>query len=207
MASSRPIKNRGHCTKYVLCPIKNLHKQNLFNSPTLFSRYEYYTMTRKIFLLPLFLMFAFVVFAQEHEAHDTENDHDHDHGSEIGASVGPVYFINEGEFSFSTHIHYVYNFKHTKFGLGAGFERIFDEHKHRFVGAEINYRPIHNLTLNISPGIVFEGKEDVEKDFALHFETAYEFEFGVFHLGPVVEIAWHPENYHISMGVHIGFGL
>jgi hypothetical protein len=91
--------------------------------------------------------------------------------------------------------------------MGAGYEQVFDEHKHRFVGAEINYRPIHSLTLNLSPGIAFEGKEDVEKDFALHFETSYEFELGAFHLGPVVEAAWHASDYHISMGVHFGLGF
>lgn len=91
--------------------------------------------------------------------------------------------------------------------MGLGYERIFDEHKHNFIGAEINYRPIHSLTLNLSPGIVFEGKEDVEKDFGLHFEMAYEFELGIFHLGPVVEVAWHANNYHISLGVHFGLGF
>lgn len=156
------------------------------------------------------LLFTTVLSAQneEHEhEHEHEHENEHHHGHEIGASFGPVYFVNEAELSVSTHLHYVYNFQHTKFGVGLGYERIFDEHKHNFVGAELNYRPIHRLSLNLSPGIAFEGGQNNEKDFALHFETVYEFEFGAFHIGPVAEFAWHPEDIHVSIGVHIGLGL
>lgn len=163
-------------------------------------------MLKAIVTILIILICSYNLLAQIQE-HDHEQKYEHHHGHEIGASVGPVYFINEEEFSISTHLHYVYNFKYSKFGLGAGYEQIFDEHKHRFVGAEINYRPVHQLTLNLSPGIAFEGTGDVEKDFALHFETSYEFELGFFHLGPVVEVAWHASDYHISMGIHFGLGF
>lgn len=163
----------------------------------------------KLYLVILFAFFSILAGAQNH-VHD-ENDHDHvhehSHKHEIGVSLAPVYFFNEEEFSVATHVHYVYNFPHTKWGVGMGYERIFDEHKHNFVGVEVNYRPVHRLTLNLSPGVAFEGEHKDEKDFALHFETVYEFEFGVFHVGPVLELAYHPEDYHVSLGIHIGLGL
>lgn len=158
-------------------------------------------MTIRFLLFSLLLLFTFVVSAQE----PVEHEHNHEH--EIGFSASPVYFVNENQFSVATHLHYVYNFPHTKWGVGAGYERIFDEHNHNFIGIEVNYRPVHRLTLNLSPGVAFEGEHKDEKDFALHFETVYEFEFGAFHIGPVMELAYHPEDYHVSLGIHIGLAL
>ena len=165
-------------------------------------------MTRNILLIYLFSLLATSVLAQE-EGHDQDHEHDHQHSHvhEIGVSLAPVYFTGEKEFSVATHLHYVYNFPHTKWGVGLGYERIFDEHKHNFIGLELNYRPVHRLSLNVSPGVAFEGEHKDEKDFALHFETVYEFEFGAFHIGPVVELAYHPEDWHFSAGIHIGLGL
>lgn len=163
-------------------------------------------MYKKIFSLFFFVFLGSVLFAQEPE-HDHEHEHEHHHKHEIGASVGPIYFVNEEELSVAAHFHYVYNFEHSKFGLGAGYEQVFDEHKHRFIGAEFSYRPVHRLTLSLSPGIAFEGAEDINRDFAVHFETSYEFEMGIFHIGPVAEVAWHVNDYHVSLGVHFGFGF
>ncbi|MEO5907479.1 MAG: hypothetical protein ABIQ11_12180 [Saprospiraceae bacterium] len=46
-----------------------------------------------------------------------------------------------------------------------------------------------------------------EVAFALHAETAYEFELSNFHLGPVLESAYDPEDFHISLGLHTGIGF
>ena len=167
-------------------------------------------MLKAVSIFSIILLCSFSLYAQKQEdihENEHEHEHEHEHNQEIGASVGPVYFINENEFGLSTHIHYVYNLRDSKFGLGAGYEHIFSEIKHRFVGAEINYRPIPALTLNLSPGVAFEGDQNVSKDFALHFEVSYEFELGAFHIGPVVEAAWHANEYHISAGVHFGVGF
>lgn len=153
------------------------------------------------------LIFLLLMLVAVSKSNGREHDHDHGHVHEIGVSLAPVYFFGEEESSFATHLHYVYNFPHIKFGVGVGYERIFDEHKHNFVGLEVNYRPVRELTLNVSPGVAFEGEHPDEKEFALHFETVYEFEFGSFHLGPVLEVAYHPEDWHISIGIHIGLGL
>ena len=163
-------------------------------------------MFKTILLLFIFISQSLGLLAQEHKS-DNGHEHEHEHQHEIGASVGPAYFISDKEFGFSTHLHYVYNLPQSKFGLGAGYEHIFSDIKHSFVGAEVNYRPIHQLTLNLSPGIAFEGGKGGSKDFALHFETSYEFELGAFHIGPVVEAAWHASDYHISAGIHFGLGF
>ena len=159
------------------------------------------------FFLPVFFMvFVLQTIGQENNnLHSHEHEHHHEH--EVGISVGPAWFFNANEAGFATHLHYVYNFPHTKFGLGIGYERIFDEHQHNFFGIELNYRPVHQLTFNLSPGIAYENTHKEEKEFALHFETVYEFEFGSFHIGPMSEIAWHPEDFHVSLGIHIGFGF
>ena len=155
---------------------------------------------KKIFVLTIFLSINYCLFAQHH-------NHEHKHVHEIGASVSPLYFVEESEFSAAVHLHYVYNFPHSKFGLGIGYERIFDDHKHNFVGLELNYRPVHSLVLNLSPGMAYEGEHKDEKEFAIHFETVYEFEFGAFHVGPAFEFAYHPEDIHLSLGIHVGLGF
>lgn len=165
-------------------------------------------MIKKTIFSVILLAFTIVTNAQEsHSEHNGHNHEDEHPNNELGISLSPVYFFKEKELSVATHLHYVYNFPNTKFGVGFGYERIFDEHKHNFLGLELNYRPIHNLTLNLSPGVAFEGDYFDEKEFALHFESVYEFEFESFHIGPLLELAYHPEDFHISLGIHVGLGF
>ena len=165
-------------------------------------------MIKKTIFSIILLVFAIATNAQdshsEHKGHNHENAHPK---NEIGVSLAPVYFIKEKELSIATHLHYVFNIPHTKFGVGLGYERIFDEHKHNFFGLELNYRPIHSLSINLSPGVTFEGDHIDEKEFAMHFETVYEFEFKSIHIGPLLELAYHPEDFHISLGIHLGFAF
>ncbi len=93
------------------------------------------------------------------------------------------------------------------FGIGLGYERIFDEHKHNTFGVVASYRPIDPLSLNLSPGVTYEGSESDHLDFALHVEATYEFEISNVHIGPVFEFAYDPEDYHLSLGLHIGYGF
>lgn len=102
--------------------------------------------------------------------------------------------------------YYIYSLEDTKFGIGLGYERIFDEHKHNTIGVVLSYRAIEEFSINVSPGLTFEGEENVP-NFAVHVESSYEFEFKNFHIGPVAELAYDPEDIHVSLGLHIGYGF
>lgn len=160
----------------------------------------------KIFLTSLTTFCAIALFGQiKNEEKSTINSHEH-HKNEIGIANSPVYFIKEGVFAYGLHFHYVRNITKTKFGFGLGYERIFDQHRHNTLGFVGTYRPLDNLSFNVSPGLTFEDGNDTA-NFALHLETSYEFEVKNFHIGPAFEFAYDPEDYHISLGLHIGYGF
>ena len=172
-------------------------------------------MARYFLLSLVFTMLAATSYSQEDE-HDHEHDHEHEHEkkehqhdhhkNEIGVANSPVYFIGENELAYGLHIHYVRQLGKSRFGLGLGYERIFDFHKHNTFGVVAAYRPIDPLSFNISPGFSFEDNEP-GIIFALHIETAYEWELGNFHIGPAFEFAYDPEDMHISLGLHVGYGV
>ncbi|MDH3649916.1 MAG: hypothetical protein OEQ53_09540 [Saprospiraceae bacterium] len=155
-------------------------------------------------IIVMITAFAHNMMAQSDE-HLT--DHHEHHRNELGLANAPVYFTNEKEFAFGLHVHYIHNIKGTKFGVGLGYERIFDEHKHNTIGIVGSYRPIEKLGINLSPGLTFEDSEGSTVNFALHIEASYEVEWHDFHIGPVLELAYDPEDYHISLGLHIGYGF
>lgn len=156
--------------------------------------------TISYFFIVSFLLFITVVGSSE-EVHS----HDREHFAEIGVANSIVYFFDEKELAYGFHLHVVKNISHSKFGFGLGYERIFDEHKHNTISFVASYSPIERLYLSLSPGIAFEGTEMSASKFALHIETAYSFEFNDFHIGPLLELAYDSEDYHFSLGVHIGY--
>jgi len=168
-------------------------------------------MNLKSVAILIFALLPYSLFAQHtnhsktNESPHTQGLHDHHH-NEVGVANSVVYFVKEKAFSYGLHAHYLYSLPGTKFGVGLGYERIFDEHKHNTLGIHASYRPIENLSFNLSPGVTYEGSSKTAS-FALHFETAYEFEIKNWHMGPAVEFAYDPEDYHISLGLHIGFGF
>lgn len=167
-------------------------------------------MTLRLLFCILLLSLTSQLGAQvDHE--ETGNHHDHEghhhHHNEFGIANALVYFVKEEAFSYGLHLHYIRTIGETKFGLGVGFERIFDEHGHNTFGVVGSYRPIDPLTFIISPGLTIEDASSGEASFALHLESAYEFEFKNIHLGPVIEIAYDPEDIHISIGIHLGYGF
>lgn len=158
----------------------------------------------RFFLLTIFLT---ALFASSISAQSTEvsTNHEH-HKNELGVANSAVYFVNEEEFAYGIHMHLVRNIPKSKFGLGLGYERIFDEHGHNTLGVVGVVRPIEPLSFNVSPGLTFEdGSKTVS--FALHLETAYEFEINNIHIGPSFEFAYDPEDIHLSLGIHLGYGF
>ncbi|MEE4177111.1 MAG: hypothetical protein V2I46_06330 [Bacteroides sp.] len=137
-----------------------------------------------------------------------EENHNHDHHKyELGLANSLVYFAGEKEFAYGLHIHLVRNINHSKFGLGLAYERIFDEHKHNSIGVVASYNPLKSWHINIAPGIAFEDAEPSDLKFAFHAETIYDFDIGNFHIGPLLDFAVDPEDYHFSFGLHIGYGF
>lgn len=160
----------------------------------------------KMFLVTLLVILTQVLFGQSTEPKDDEHVDHHHHHNEIGIANAPVYFLKEKIFAYGLHLHYTHALGHSKFALGLGYERIFDEHKHNTFGLVASYRPIDALCFNISPGLTFEDESE-SPNFAFHFETSYEIEFDNFHIGPVFEIAYDPEDIHVSLGLHVGYGF
>ena len=158
------------------------------------------------------LSFAFACIclhatAQHANDHKHTDDHHSEHKNEIGIANSPVYFVKAQEFSYGLHLHYVRNIGASKFGMGLGYERIFDAHGHNTIGLVLGYRPIHQLAFMVSPGVTAEDGELDTPGFALHAETSYEFEIGNLHVGPLLEVAYDPEDIHISLGLHLGIGF
>ncbi len=135
-----------------------------------------------------------------------ENTNSHEHSKKIGVSISPAHFINEKVWTFAMHIHYTRIIPKTKFGIGASFERIVLDPKHSTFGLVLAYYPIEKLSFVVSPGMTFEDANPGAL-FALHLETAYEFEIGDFHIGPAFEFAYDPNDYHLSLGLHVGYAF
>lgn len=151
-------------------------------------------------------MGAFTLSAQS-GCMNHEEDHEHEHHeNEIGVAIAPVYFIKEKSTALGLHLHYVRPIAHSKWGLGAGFEKIFDDHNHNIVDVIISYRPIHRLSFSLSPGINLDNRLE-NPSFALHGEVAYEFVLGNIHIGPVLDLAKDHEDVHLSLGLHLGYGF
>lgn len=157
----------------------------------------------RYFLTLFFLLSIWQVKAQS----DDHDQHHHHHVSELGIANAPVYFVNEKELAYGLHLHYIRMKPHSQFGIGLGYERIFDDHGHNTFGIVGAYRPTDRVVINLSPGITFEDGESDHSAFALHFETSYEWEIDYLHIGPVFEVAYDPEDIHISLGLHIGIGF
>lgn len=158
---------------------------------------------RITYILFLGLFFSTKLLSAQH-AEEPEHSH---HKNEIGIANSPVYLIKDKEIAYAFHMHYIRSVGDSKFGVGLGYERIFDEHKHNTFGIVGSYSPIDRVLVNISPGISFEDNSSSDVHFAFHLETTYDFEFKNFHLGPILELAYDKEDYHISFGLHIGFGF
>ncbi|MBW6536347.1 MAG: hypothetical protein K0B11_15160 [Mariniphaga sp.] len=164
-------------------------------------------MTR-IILFSIFLLFSFFVSAQ-----DYQNQHEHEHPDlhkyHIGVGGTGAYLKGESGFAPGAHLHFIRQLGHqSRWGLGLGYEAIFDEHKHKGVNLLINYHPLKHLSFNVGPGIIFSEHEgETERKPAFHAEAVYEFIVGKFHIGPMAGFGSDKEETHFSVGVHVGLGF
>jgi hypothetical protein len=139
-------------------------------------------------------------------------------GLELALSNALVFLVNEDALAYSLHVHGVYTFTGSQWGLGLGYERVFDDHGHDTFGVVGCYRISHPLAFCLSPGLTFADHDDDHDDdhdeheeegshgeFSLHAELGYEFHIGSLHVGPALEFAYAPEDIHIGLGLHIGF--
>ena len=163
-------------------------------------------MNCKIILKSLLSIVFVVVATSSYSQRDNHDQHDH-HLYEFGVANSFVYFPREKEIAYGLHFHLVRGIKSSNFGFGIAYERVFDEHKHNSIGVVGSYSPIKSLHINVVPGIAFEDSDPSVVKFAFHIETSYGFNLGSFHIGPILEYAFDPEDYHISLGLHIGFGF
>lgn len=130
---------------------------------------------------------------------------DPEENNEIGIAASYVRIIEEKENATGLHAHYLRKIKGTRFSAGVAFEKIFDEHGHNTIALSGSFSPVRHLDISFSPGITFRDREKVKPGF--HIEFLYEIEAGVLHIGPVGEVAVAAGDYHMSLGLHAGFGF
>ncbi|MCK9481967.1 MAG: hypothetical protein M0R38_09445 [Bacteroidia bacterium] len=172
-----------------------------FDSNTdIFMRIKHVILSAALCFTTFFILGSSSLQAQEHSHHDN-------HKNEIGIAPNPVYFPHEKIWDYGLHVHYIRKIKESKFGAGIGYESIFNHHKHHTFSLVGNYRPIDRYQIALAPGLTFEDNQFSQPQFSFHVETSYEFEFKHFHLGPTVEFAFDSNEYHVSLGIHIGFGF
>jgi hypothetical protein len=166
---------------------------------------------KKILLFHFLFLSAIVVAAQHNYTHGHEHDHNHGeaHNYHLGFGVGAAGFLGDNHLDPALHIHFLRKINSkNNLSVGLGYEGIIDDNWHNGFNLLLNYRPVSFLSLNIGPGIVTE-KEDDEREFlpALHAESVFEFNVSGVHLGPMIGFGMNKEHKHVSVGLHIGFGL
>lgn len=136
----------------------------------------------------------------------TEHSH-HEHLWEAGVGVGAAYLGIEKDFAPVYHIHVLRMLGHTHLSAGLGYEQIADEHSHKTLVAILEYRPWEPVALSFAPGMLFSSEGGESPRASMHFEISYGWEFGRFHLGPVMGYGLDADDWHSSIGLHFAIGL
>ncbi len=159
-------------------------------------------------LLSILLLYSVFTSAQGHHNHENHM-HDDAHKYHIGVGVATAHFKGEPGLSPAAHLHFIRQVGHSNhWGLGLGYEAIFDQHLHSGLNLLVNYHPLNRLSINAGPGIVFsEHKEHHEVNPSFHTEAVYEFNLNKIHIGPMAGFGFDKEDTHFSLGVHLGFGI
>jgi len=169
----------------------------------------------------LFIFLFIYLGSLSAQVHDHDHDHDHDHNHDphhehvqeeksylhkyhIGMANAPAYFLDGEEHSFGMHLHLIRMLRDAKFGIGLAYERIFNERQLNNFGIVGTYRITNEWLINASPGISVKEIE-ADSDFTFQLETIYEFMIHGFHLGPVFQFAYDPDDTRVSLGLHLGY--
>lgn len=158
----------------------------------------------------LVLFFALIILViSSLKAQEDGHEHKHIHPEfELGFSNNLVFNFTEEEFVYGIHLHFVKTIgKSDKIGLGIAYEKIFDEHKHNSLSLIFMCRPVEHLSFNMAPGISWLASETNTIMPVMHIEGLYEWEFGFFHIGPLIGVAFSSEDFHTSLGLHMAFGF
>ena len=145
------------------------------------------------------ILFGMNLFAQNVESHEKKH-----YKNDIGIANAAVYLLGEKEFTYGLGAHYIRNIKNSDFGIGIAFDKILGEHNHNTIGVIFRYKPIKDLIINLSPGIIFEHKE---AKFGMHLETSYVLDIYAFHIGPMLSFASDLDEAHLGLGLHLGYGF
>ncbi len=121
---------------------------------------------------------------------------------EIGVSTGPVYLLEEREFTTGFHTHISKRLKQIPLSIGLGYEYVIDEHQHHSFGAVFGYTLVRDFTVSVSPGL---RTSNGSLQFTSHFEATYGWDLNDrLHLGPLIEYAYGKNDNHITVGAHLG---
>lgn len=151
------------------------------------------------------LLFIAVIISLKLMAQD---EHHLEFKYEAGVSNGIVYNFAEEETAYGLHVYFIKKIGISrKIGIGIGYEAIFDEHEQNTFSVLLHYNPIYNLSINLAPGLVFLESQPKSSRFALHAEIIYNFKIGIFNLGPLIGVAFNPEDAHASLGLHMSVGF
>lgn len=154
------------------------------------------------------MLFAILGSAQNQHNHENHM-HTDVHKYHIGFGGAATHLKGEPGLAPGAHLHVIRQFGHqNRWGLGLGYEAIFDEHMHNGINLLVNYHLAKHLSVNAGPGIIFaEHDGETERKPAFHTEAVYEFNVGKFHIGPMAGFGFDKEDTHFSIGIHVGLGL
>jgi hypothetical protein len=157
------------------------------------------------FAILILILHFFIPVSAQHEEHSHTQEHKHHLG--VGFT-GTHIFTTEGLHP-GFHLHYLHQIdKKGHWAMGAGYEAVVAEDMHNAINYLVNFRPVHMISINAGPGVVF-GKHEGEFEItpAFHTEAVLEFEINKLHLGPLVGYGIDKEDSHFSFGLHLGFGF
>jgi len=154
-------------------------------------------------LLTLLVLLYSATYAEMHDKNEWE----------VGMSAGYADLTTEDANGANIHIHLSKHFESDSFlkyfSYGVGTEAIFSDESHYALMATVGFHPIEDLTLALSPSVVWANHEGGwESMYATHYEASYVFDVSEnFHMGPVIGYSKSSEAEHYTFGIHIGFSL